>query len=209
MFNFRQRGHAGPNSYSAPLGHPNMLCSRLRYLKVAILFKYYMCPQPSLPLSLSLLCVPFSGQSSPFPFSVLGFLVLGFDKMPPRAASAGSSGPRSGRGSSRDRGRRGRGRASTAAGSFRTAVTSNDPPAVAGGPVVQASIPTPSTGFPDTSSHVATIGVKRTAFGRSGRKLTILTNHLEVPIPDHIIFHYDGVWDRVRFVLQADAFDCM
>lgn len=93
MFNFRQRGHAGPNSYSAPLGHPNMLCSRLRYLKVAILFKYYMCPQPSLPLSLSLLCVPFSGQSSPFPFSVLGFARLGFRQNASTSSISGQQRP--------------------------------------------------------------------------------------------------------------------
>lgn len=51
----------------------------------------------------------------------------------------------------------------------------------------------PTIGLPDSSSHITTVGVKRTAFGQSGRALTVWTNHFEVKIPEGKIYHYDGV----------------
>ena len=54
-------------------------------------------------------------------------------------------------------------------------------------------IGTPSQGGPGLpSSHVTTIGVKRTAFGTAGRAVQVATNHFEVRIPQGIIYHYDG-----------------
>ena len=42
------------------------------------------------------------------------------------------------------------------------------------------------------SSHVTTIGVKRTAFGTATRAVQVMTNHFEVNVPQGIIYHYDG-----------------
>ncbi|CEL52478.1 hypothetical protein RSOLAG1IB_01019 [Rhizoctonia solani AG-1 IB] len=42
------------------------------------------------------------------------------------------------------------------------------------------------------ASHVTTIGVKRPAFGKSGRAITVITNHFPCKIPTGIIYHYDG-----------------
>ncbi|KAJ4494682.1 argonaute-like protein [Lentinula edodes] len=44
---------------------------------------------------------------------------------------------------------------------------------------------------PSTANHVTTIGVKRTAFGSSGRPLPIFVNVFETTLPQNIIFHYD------------------
>ncbi|KZT20385.1 argonaute-like protein [Neolentinus lepideus HHB14362 ss-1] len=41
------------------------------------------------------------------------------------------------------------------------------------------------------SPHVTTIGVKRTAFGTSGRRMEVYTNHFAVKIPEAVIHHYD------------------
>ncbi|KAF5390572.1 hypothetical protein D9757_002737 [Collybiopsis confluens] len=46
---------------------------------------------------------------------------------------------------------------------------------------------------PQTASHVATIGVKRSAFGTSGRPLPITVNAFAVTIPQDIIYHHDIV----------------
>lgn len=46
--------------------------------------------------------------------------------------------------------------------------------------------------LPTTSSHISTIGVKRTAFGSNGISRYVLTNHFPVEIPSDIISHYDG-----------------
>ena len=46
--------------------------------------------------------------------------------------------------------------------------------------------------LPDASANITTIGVKRTAFGTSGRVQEIYTNHFKTSIPDGIIYHYDG-----------------
>ena len=58
-----------------------------------------------------------------------------------------------------------------------------------GGPARAGAI---TVGLPDASSHITTIGVKRPAFGSSGRSLTVFTNHFVVSIPDANIHHYDG-----------------
>lgn len=49
-----------------------------------------------------------------------------------------------------------------------------------------------AAGLPDSSPHITTVGVKRSAFGSSGRALQIFTNHFEVQIPEDNIHHYDG-----------------
>ena len=49
-----------------------------------------------------------------------------------------------------------------------------------------------AAGLPDASSHITTIGVKRNAFGQSGRATEVWTNHFEVKIPEANIHHYDG-----------------
>ena len=46
---------------------------------------------------------------------------------------------------------------------------------------------------PSASAHITTIGVKRTAYGTSGAKRVVLTNHFPVTIPDGTITHYDGM----------------
>ncbi|CAE6431878.1 unnamed protein product [Rhizoctonia solani] len=43
------------------------------------------------------------------------------------------------------------------------------------------------------ASHVTTIGVKRPAFGKSGRAITVITNHFPCKIPTGIIYHYDAI----------------
>lgn len=49
-------------------------------------------------------------------------------------------------------------------------------------------------GLPNPGNHVATIGVKRTGFGRGGHHTEVYTNHYEVSIPQGIIYHYDGIY---------------
>ncbi|EPQ59451.1 argonaute-like protein [Gloeophyllum trabeum ATCC 11539] len=44
-----------------------------------------------------------------------------------------------------------------------------------------------------TSPHVTTVGVKRTAFGTSGRRMEVYTNHFAVKIPEAVIHHYDVI----------------
>ncbi|CDO71262.1 hypothetical protein BN946_scf184908.g19 [Trametes cinnabarina] len=93
--------------------------------------------------------------------------------MPPRAAPSGSGGNRGApRGRGGARGGRGGGPAI--------------PPARAQGAGTAA-------GLPDSSSHVTTVGVKRTAFGTSGRAIQVHTNHFEVKIPEGHIHHYDVI----------------
>ncbi len=115
--------------------------------------------------------------------------------MPPRAAP-GAGGPARGRGS--------RGGASTSA---QTASRGGPPAAPRGGrgratPAISRAAPT-TLGLPDSSAHITTIGVKRTAFGQSGRALNVWTNHFEVQIPEDEIYHYDGA-SRPIFVLPTD-----
>ncbi|KAF8529210.1 argonaute-like protein [Hysterangium stoloniferum] len=45
---------------------------------------------------------------------------------------------------------------------------------------------------PTIAAHVKTIGVRRTAWGTSGRAVQVVTNHFEAKIPEGIIHHYDG-----------------
>ena len=47
-------------------------------------------------------------------------------------------------------------------------------------------------GLPNPGPHVATVGVKRTGFGRGGHATEVYTNHYEVTLPQGIIYHYDG-----------------
>ncbi|KAL6309673.1 argonaute-like protein [Sparassis latifolia] len=56
-----------------------------------------------------------------------------------------------------------------------------------------AAPPAGGGGLPDTSSHVTTIGVRRPAFGTSGRKISVWTNHFKVDIPESVIQHYDVI----------------
>ncbi|KAI0719595.1 argonaute-like protein [Cerioporus squamosus] len=60
-----------------------------------------------------------------------------------------------------------------------------------GGPAGRGGGLTGLVGLPDAGSHITTVGVKRPAFGSSGRGLTVSTNHFEVSIPEQIIHHYD------------------
>ncbi|KAI0677583.1 argonaute-like protein [Trametes maxima] len=108
--------------------------------------------------------------------------------MPPRAAPSGSSG---GRGAPRGRGAdRGRG-TSRGAGSAGRGRGRGQP---SSGPITSASRQTGAfPGLPDSSSHITTVGVKRSAFGTSGRSILVQTNHFEVKIPESIIHHYDVV----------------
>ncbi|KAI1795193.1 argonaute-like protein [Ganoderma leucocontextum] len=110
--------------------------------------------------------------------------------MPPRAAPGGG-GPARGRGSrgggpstSGQGPSRGGPPPASARGSFRGRVT----PAIRGTRVAPTTV-----GLPDSSAHITTIGVKRTAFGQSGRALTVWTNHFEVKIPEDEIYHYDVI----------------
>ncbi|KAI0353623.1 argonaute-like protein [Trametes cingulata] len=101
--------------------------------------------------------------------------------MPPRAAPSGGSG-RGGRG------RGGGGRGGRGVG-----------PAI---PPTRAA-PGGNAGLPDTSSHITTVGVKRTAFGTSGRAFNVFTNHFEVKIPEANIHHYDVVISPSEKTLPA------
>ncbi len=46
--------------------------------------------------------------------------------------------------------------------------------------------------LPDTSAHITTVGVKRKAFGTSGREVYVYTNHFVTTIPEGDIYHDDG-----------------
>ncbi|KAI0335424.1 argonaute-like protein [Cubamyces sp. BRFM 1775] len=61
------------------------------------------------------------------------------------------------------------------------------------GPAIPAGRGAPAGGLPDASSHITTVGVKCTAFGSSGRAITVQTNHFEVKIPEGSIYHYDVI----------------
>ncbi|KAL5488099.1 hypothetical protein ACEPAI_6207 [Sanghuangporus weigelae] len=65
-------------------------------------------------------------------------------------------------------------------------------PPTRGGPLIRPA-PSPQSSLPSTSEHVTTIGVKRKAYGTSGKALTVLTNHFPVTIPKNIISHYDVI----------------
>ncbi|KAF8744839.1 argonaute family, partial [Rhizoctonia solani] len=67
-----------------------------------------------------------------------------------------------------------------------------------GGPVIAAAAPSgagsgaaSATAPSGPPSHVATVGVKRPGFGKSGRAVTVITNHFPCKIPTGIIYHYD------------------
>ncbi|GAB1517152.1 hypothetical protein RhiTH_000196 [Rhizoctonia solani] len=70
-----------------------------------------------------------------------------------------------------------------------------------GGPVIAAAAPSgagrggaASAAAPSgPPSHVATVGVKRPGFGKSGRAVTVITNHFPCKIPTGIIYHYDAI----------------
>ncbi|KAL5508299.1 hypothetical protein ACEPAH_5918 [Sanghuangporus vaninii] len=85
--------------------------------------------------------------------------------MPPRISHSGSRG----RGEARGRG---------------------GPQPARSGPFIRP-VPSPQSSLPSTSEHVTTIGVKRKAYGTSGKALTVLTNHFSVTIPKSIMSHYD------------------
>ncbi|KAH9951622.1 argonaute-like protein [Amylocystis lapponica] len=48
-------------------------------------------------------------------------------------------------------------------------------------------------GLPTSGAHITTIGVKRTAWGTSGRVIPLFTNHFAVKIPEEVIHHYDVI----------------
>ncbi|KAI0375597.1 argonaute-like protein [Pilatotrama ljubarskyi] len=102
--------------------------------------------------------------------------------MPPRAAP-------SDRGSGRGRGGARGGRGGRGAG-----------PAI---PPARSSGVNTNVGLPDASSHITTVGVKRTAFGTSGRAIHVFTNHFEVKIPEANILHYDVVISPSEKTLPA------
>ncbi|KAJ8481770.1 hypothetical protein ONZ51_g5795 [Trametes cubensis] len=96
--------------------------------------------------------------------------------MPPRPQPSGDS-------SNRGRGR----------GGARGGARGGGP---ARGPAIPAAgrgAPVARGGLPDASSHITTVGVKRTGFGTSGRAITVHTNHFEVKIPEGNIYHYDVI----------------
>ncbi|KAI9063285.1 argonaute-like protein [Trametes sanguinea] len=62
-----------------------------------------------------------------------------------------------------------------------------------GGPAIAPARAAGAAGLPDTSTHITTVGVKRTAFGTSGRAIQVHTNHFEVKIPEANIHHYDVI----------------
>ncbi|CAL1700780.1 unnamed protein product [Somion occarium] len=61
-----------------------------------------------------------------------------------------------------------------------------------GGPSI-GSVPSSGPGIPNQGDHIATVGVKRSAFGSSGRAIEVFTNHYEVSIPQGMIYHYDAI----------------
>ena len=89
--------------------------------------------------------------------------------MPPRIAPTGSSrGSRGGRGG---------------------------PPSRGGGPAIRGSYSqgsAPVSAAPAASSHITTVGVKRTAYGTAGIPRPVLTNHFPITVPENTISHYDG-----------------
>ncbi len=144
----------------------------------------------------SYLCPPH--QASALPVLVCLFFLFDLEfTMPPRVASPGRGGPGSDRASSRDHG--------SARGS--TAAASGNSPQVPGSwPGEVPETPTPSPPGLAETPLITTVGVKRASFGKSGRILTVFTNHFEVQIPEHIIFHYDGSLHPIQLVLQTDTY---
>ena len=43
------------------------------------------------------------------------------------------------------------------------------------------------------ASHVSTVGVRRTAFGKVGKVVNILVNAFPTTVPRGMIYHYDGI----------------
>lgn len=95
------------------------------------------------------------------------------NNMPPRANPTGSA-----RGTGPTRGGRGGARGGRGVGPV----------------ITPARAPAGRPGLPDASAHITTVGVKRTAFGSSGRAIQVSTNHFEVKIPEGSIYHYDGAF---------------
>ncbi|RDX49272.1 argonaute-like protein [Lentinus brumalis] len=149
--------------------------------------------------------------------------------MPPRAPSGTTPGDR-GRGAPRGRGSRGGSRgglpsnAPSGPPSIRGGARGG-PPSTGGGPAGARGAP-PGRGLgrgragappapsrlsqapggtralPDTSDHITTIGVKRTAFGTSGRTLNVYTNHFVTSVPEGSVYHYDVI-DAANKTLPA------
>ena len=82
-------------------------------------------------------------------------------------------------------------------------VCSDTGPTVTGGRVT----PSATAGLLDSSTDVTTIGMKRTAVGQIGRPLTIWTNHFDVQLHKHEIYHYHGAFHPDRLVLSTDTFN--
>ncbi|QRW26912.1 protein argonaute 1 [Rhizoctonia solani] len=84
-----------------------------------------------------------------------------------------------------------------------------------GGPVIAAAAPSgagrggaASAAAPSgPPSHVATVGVKRPGFGKSGRAVTVITNHFPCKIPTGIIYHYDGAYDGQKNLFTTKKLD--
>ena len=74
----------------------------------------------------------------------------------------------------------------------------------------RCGVPTGFTSLLGTSPDIATLGVKRTAFGQRGRAMTVLTNHFEVHwVPKQKIYHYHGALYPAQFVLLSCVQICI
>ncbi|KAI0696653.1 argonaute-like protein [Cerioporus squamosus] len=91
---------------------------------------------------------------------------------------------------------RGRGRAGA------PSVPSRTTSAISAGPARPPQAPGTTRALPDTSAHITTIGVKRSAFGTSGRALNVYTNHFVTSAPEGSIYHYDVI-DAANKTLPA------
>ncbi|RPD77221.1 argonaute-like protein [Lentinus tigrinus ALCF2SS1-7] len=115
----------------------------------------------------------------------------------PGARGVGRGLPRTGSSYANNRGRgapwlRNRGRAGAPLGPDRNGANN----AGFGPAAATPQLPLPpawTRALPDTSAAVTTIGVKRTAFGQSGRALQVYTNHFKTSIPEGLIYHYDVI----------------
>lgn len=86
--------------------------------------------------------------------------------MPPRTAPLSTGGGGAGRGAGRGRGR-------------------------GGTPISWGSSASNNPNAPQISNHVTTVGVKRPAYGVSGRPIAVYANCFETTIPEKTIYHYD------------------
>ncbi|RPD71863.1 argonaute-like protein [Lentinus tigrinus ALCF2SS1-7] len=94
---------------------------------------------------------------------------------------------------------RGRGRGQAGAPSVPSQTTS----AIGAAPARPPDAPGITRALPDARAHITTIGVKRTAFGTSGRSLNVYTNHFVTSTPEGSVYHYDVLIDSENKTLPA------